>query len=54
MYKFLNMYYIIFIGKPVPTKRNRGPIVTVGNRCDRPNRLSTNQRHHMIANMQGT
>ena len=31
----------IFLGIPVPTKRNRGPIVTVGNRCDRTNRYST-------------
>ena len=40
------MYYIIFIGLPVPTKLNRGPIVTVGTRCDRPNRLSTNNNNN--------
>ena len=38
--RLLFLKHCFFIGTPVPIKRNRDPIPTVGNRCDRPNRLS--------------
>ena len=33
------MYYFVSIGSPVWKKSNRVPTATVGNRCNRPNRL---------------